>query len=313
MSTVRWIGAGEIAQVSIVDAMAALRDALRAGLDPAADPARVGVEAAAGQLLLMPSTGAGGLGVKLVSIAPANPARGWPRIQAVYVLFDGSTLAPLAVLDGTAITSLRTPAVSALAVSQLAAPDAGSLVVYGTGPQAVGHIAAVCAIRPIRALSVIGRDAGRTAAFLHEFGAGFGAGEVSVRAGDAGSVAGADIVVCATTARQPLFPAALVPAGCCVVAIGSHEPDWRELDAGLLGSATVVVEDVATALREAGDVALAVAERAIAPADLVTLADLVLGRVAPPPGRRGVFKSVGMAWQDLIVATEVARRCLDPG
>ena len=92
-----------------------------------------------------------------------------------------------------------------------------------------------------------------------------------------------------------------------MVAVGSHEPDARELDAPLLGRATVVVEDVATALREAGDVVLAIADGALAAADLVPMRDVVTGAVIVPADRPLVFKSVGMSWQDLVVAEAVAR------
>ena len=98
----------------------------------------------------------------------------------------------------------------------------------------------------------------------------------------------ADVVVCATSARAPLFDSALLRDDVVVVAVGSHEPDARELDAALLGRATVVVEDVATALREAGDVVLAIAEGALDPADLVPMRDVVTGAVdaarRPPAG-----------------------------
>jgi ornithine cyclodeaminase len=118
-------------------------------------------------------------------------------------------------------------------------------------------------------------------------------------------------VVCATSARAPLFDPALLRDDVVVVAVGSHEPDARELDAALLGRATVVVEDVATALREAGDVVLAIAEGTLTAADLVPVRDVVTGAVSPPPDRPLVFKSVGMSWQDLAVAEAVAEAVAD--
>jgi ornithine cyclodeaminase len=93
-----------------------------------------------------------------------------------------------------------------------------------------------------------------------------------------------------------------------VAAVGSHEPDARELDASLLGRAAVVVEDVATAMREAGDVVLAIAEGALSAADLVPMRDVVIGAVTVPADRPLVFKGVGMSWQDLVVAEAVAHR-----
>ena len=112
-------------------------------------------------------------------------------------------------------------------------------------------------------------------------------------------------MVCATSATAPLFDSGLLRAAAVVVAVGSHQPDARELDASLLGRATVVVEDIDTALREAGDVVLAIAEGALAAGGLVPMRDVVTGSQVPDPGRPLVFKSVGMAWQDLVIAEAV--------
>jgi ornithine cyclodeaminase/alanine dehydrogenase-like protein (mu-crystallin family) len=290
--------------VSMAEAASALEVALIGGLDPAADPPRNAVDVRRGQLLLMPSDVGAHLGIKVLSIAPGNPDRGLARIQAVYVLFDSETLTPVALLDGTALTSLRTPAVSAVAVRHLAAVDATTLVVFGCGPQAWGHVEAARAVRPINQVIAVGRDPGRAGEFAQRV---TGAG-VDCVVGDPSAVADADIVVCATTAGHPLFPGDLVRDEACIVAVGAYEPQRRELDSNLMGRATVVVEDASTALREAGDVVLAVAEGALNPADLVSLPDLVTGRVLPAVGRPRVFKSVGMAWEDLVVAAEIHDR-----
>jgi ornithine cyclodeaminase len=220
----------------------------------------------------------------------------------VYVLMDGETLAPVAVLDGTSLTALRTPAVSAVAVRHLAAPDATRLVVIGSGPQAEGHIAALRVVRPLTDVVVVGRDqekAQRLAARVDDSG-------LRTRVGVATDVATADIVVCATTSATPVVPGELVPDQACVVAVGSHEPDRRELDEQLLSRATVVVEDRATAMREAGDVVLAVG-RGLSYQSLVRLSDLVRGTDVDMQRPR-VFKSVGMSWQDLVIAGEVVQR-----
>jgi ornithine cyclodeaminase len=128
---------------------------------------------------------------------------------------------------------------------------------------------------------------------------------VAAEAGTAGDVATADVVVCATSAAEPLFDGRLVRDGACVVAVGSHEPGRRELDAELVGRSLVVVEDPAAALREAGDVVQAVAEGRLSPAALVGLAALVRGEVTRCTDRPNVFKSVGMSWEDLAVAAGV--------
>jgi ornithine cyclodeaminase len=281
------------------DAVDALEAALRAGLDPEADPPRSSVPAEAGELLVMPSAAAGSLGVKLASVAPGNAGRGLPRIQGVYVLFDGETLAPVALLDGIGLTDVRTAAVSALAVRHLAAPDARRLLVFGTGPQARAHVEAMRAVLPIGDVRVVGRDAARTAAFASGIGAS---------PAEAAAVADADVVCCCTTAREPLFDGDAVAGGATVVAIGSHEPEAREVDERLAARAAVVVESRASALREAGDVIAAIEAGAIAEDDLIGLAPLVRGEVAPAGGVPRLFKSTGMAWEDLVVAAAVHAR-----
>jgi ornithine cyclodeaminase len=274
-----FLDAGAVAAaLDPVGAVDALEHALRAGLDPEADPPR-GTMAlnGGGELLVMPSAAGGTAAVKLVTVGGA------PRIQGVCVVFDPVTLAPAAVIDGIALTNLRTAAVSALAVRRLAAPGARRLLVLGRGPQGHAHVAAVRAVLPaIDHVDVVGRDAGDVGAL----------------------VAAADVICCCTTARTPLFDGALVADHATVVAIGSHERDAREVDSVLVGRATVLVESRPTALREAGDIVLAIAEGAIDPDDLTVLAD---DPRPPDPSRPRCFKSTGMAWEDAVVAAAIVR------
>ena len=291
----RYLDAADVAAFGPASAVEAIIGALRGGLDPATDPARVPVELAHGQFLLMPSQTAAAAGVKVVTVAPDNPARGLPRIQAGYLLFDHDTLALRAILDGTALTTLRTPAVSVAAVLARLPERALRVAVVGAGTQAIGHVATLAAVRPLAAVSYLVREPSRTA--LAAVALGSAPAENAIRS--------ADVVVCATSARSPVFDSVLLRDDAVVIAVGSHEPDARELDAALLGRAHVVVEDVATALREAGDVILAIADGTLDPARLVPMRDAVLGAVELPADRPLVFKSVGMSWQDLVVATAV--------
>ncbi|TMR22148.1 ornithine cyclodeaminase family protein [Nonomuraea turkmeniaca] len=290
--------------VPVGRAVEILEDTLRAGLDPEATPQRPVVDVPAGQLLLMPAAAGRYAGVKAVTIAPRNPERGLPRIQGTYLLLDGPTLAPLAVMDGIAITSLRTPAVSALAVRHLADPRGGKLLVFGSGPQAWGHVLAFREVRPITEVTVIGRDQGRAETLAARCRAlGLPARAVPVAdAAVAVAVAEADLIACCTTARDPLFPGKLARDGVTVVAVGSHEPDARELDGDLIARATVVVEARAAALEEAGDVIIPIRHGTITTGHLAgNLAELIAGQVIAGPGPR-VFKSTGMAWEDLVIA-----------
>ncbi|MGN9840500.1 ornithine cyclodeaminase family protein [Nonomuraea sp. H19] len=316
--------------VPVGRAVRILEDALRAGLDPEATPQRPVVDVPAGQLLLMPAAAGRYAGVKAVTIAPGNPGRGLPRIQGTYLLFDGETLAPLAAMDGIALTSLRTPAVSALAVRHLADPRGGKLVVFGSGPQAWGHVLAFREVRPIEDVTIVGRDLGRAEALAARCRAlglparASGPAPVPATAANgpapatdppasvtgpgvttpavAAAVAEADLIVCCTTARNPLFPGMLARDGGTVVAVGSHEPGARELDGDLIARATVVVEARAAALEEAGDVIIPIRQGTITTGHIAgNLAELIAGEVVAGPGPR-VFKSTGMAWEDLVVA-----------
>jgi ornithine cyclodeaminase/alanine dehydrogenase-like protein (mu-crystallin family) len=294
------------AALSPVAAVDALEAALRAGLDPEGDPPRQAVTAEAGDVLLMPSTAPDAVGVKLVTVAPANPDRGLPRIQGVYALFDARTLAPVALLDGIGLTNVRTSAVSALAVRHLAAPDARRLLVFGSGAQAWAHVGTLRAVLPgIERVDVVARDRARVDAFVARCA---DEAALDARAATPDAVSRADVVVCATTAREPLFDGGLVSGEATVVAIGSHEPDAREVDERLAGRATVVVEARSAALREAGDVIAAVGAGVLAPDALVPLDVLVRGGAAPAPGRPRLFKSTGMAWEDLVVAAAAHER-----
>jgi ornithine cyclodeaminase/alanine dehydrogenase-like protein (mu-crystallin family) len=270
-----FIAADDVEQrLSASEAADALEAALRAGLDPEADPPRGIVELDRGQLLVMPSAAARHPVVKLLTVG------GKPRVQGVCVIFDGTTLAPLALADGIALTNVRTAAVSALAVRHLAAPDTRRLVVFGRGPQAHAHVSALRAIRPIEQVDMLGRSDADV--------------EELVRA--------ADIICCCTTAREPLFDGGLVADHATVVAIGSHEPNARETDDTLAARATVIVESRTSALREAGDVILAIDAGATTADQLVTLAELIRGEAKPCADRPRFFKSTGMSWEDAVVA-----------
>lgn len=316
--------AGTRSRLGYRSAVEALEAALLTGFDPATDVPRTAAPLGTAEALLMPSAVGDAVGVKVLTVAPGNPERGLPRIQGLHLVFDADSMAPVLILDGSVLTGVRTPAVSmvgvrralAARVAARAAADGADgaqpldVVVFGTGPQAIAHVEAlreVCPELPIGRVTHVARRAPGDDAALN--------GGEFVSAADAASVAlalgGAGFVICATTAREPLFDSAVLADDVVVVAVGSHEPGARELDSALMGRAEVVVEDVATALREAGDVVLAVREGALAPASLVPLAEVVTGRrVSAEAGavRPLVVKTSGMSWEDAVVGRSALAR-----
>jgi ornithine cyclodeaminase/alanine dehydrogenase-like protein (mu-crystallin family) len=286
-------------------AIDALEDAFGAERLPEA-PLRTHVETRAGTLLLMPAFGAQGVGVKLVTLTPSNPGRGLPFINAVYALFDPETEQPLAVLDGAALTALRTAAVSGLATRHLARTDASRLVIFGAGVQAGSHLHAMLAVRPIEDAVIVSRTPERATALARA------ASEAGVRAevGSADSVAGRDLVCTCTTSATPVFEGSLLAPGTHVNAVGAYRPDLRELDTETVRRARVAVETREAAMEEAGDLLIAMNEGAIAEDHVVAdLSEVVRGaKVRRSDDDVTLFKSVGVAFEDLVVARAAVDR-----
>jgi ornithine cyclodeaminase/alanine dehydrogenase-like protein (mu-crystallin family) len=283
-------------------AIQAIKGYLESGFDPESEGQRVITDAPSGQMLFMPAVGNGYAGAKLITIAPRNADQGLPRIQGLYLLLDGPTLSPIALLDGSALTELRTPAVSALAIDRLARPDARRMVIFGTGPQAFGHLVAARLVRPIREVGIVGRTHDRAKEFI-EANTHTTDG-VTLEVATADAVESSDLIVCATNARTPLFRGDLVRAESLVVALGSHEPSAREVDTDLVARAVVTVESKNTALREAGDLIMAIRSGRTGKDCIVgNLADVMKGKIILPSGKPRLFKSVGMGWEDLAVAS----------
>jgi ornithine cyclodeaminase/alanine dehydrogenase-like protein (mu-crystallin family) len=282
--------------------IAALGDAFRAGAN---SPVRssYAVTAEGDRLLLMPAWDAASLGVKIVTVYPRNRARGLASVSALYLLLDAATGHPLAFIDGEALTLRRTAAASALASTYLSRPDAHRLLVIGAGALAPYMAAAHCAMRSIDSVEVWGRTPARAEAVA----AALRAQGLPAAACDdlEGALARAEIVTCATTAREPLVRGALVRPGVHVDLVGAFTPEMRESDDVLVERAAVFVDTFAGALKEAGDLVQPIAAGRITREHVrAELADLAAGR---HPGRSSreevtVFKSVGTALEDLCAA-----------
>ena len=292
--------------------IAALREAFSAATVEA--PARaghaVGTAEAPGRLLVMPAWRRGeALGVKLVNVFPRNAGRGLGAVHAVYVLFDGGTGAPLALIDGESLTNRRTAAASALASAYLSRPDSGVLALVGTGHLAPALALGHAAVRPIRRVLVWGRSVARAEALAARLR---DEGLAAEPAPDlAAAVAAADIVTCATVSTEPLVLGRWVRAGTHVDLVGAFTPQMRESDDALIQASRVYVDTRAGALSEAGDLMQPIAAGTWS-ADRVCgdLHDLCSG---DRPGRTSqdqitVFKSVGAAIEDLAAAELVLAR-----
>jgi alanine dehydrogenase len=266
----------------------------RPGQDPAA-------------LLLMPAWREGDVtGVKLVHVASGNEARGLPSVQGVYVLFDGPTGTPLAVMDGAALTARRTAAASALAASYLVRPDSRVLVMVGAGAMAPHLVRAHAAVRPIAEVRLWNRSRPRAEALAAELRADGLSATVAEDLETA--VRDADVVSCATMSREPLVRGAWLRPGTHVDLVGAYTPEMRESDDEVMRRGQVFVDTFDGALAEAGDILLALESGALTRERILAdLHGLCTGR---HPGRTDaaaitVFKSVGTALEDLVAARMV--------
>jgi ornithine cyclodeaminase/alanine dehydrogenase-like protein (mu-crystallin family) len=297
---VRTIDGGELqALLPIGAAIEALESAFLAGPVPEV-PLRTHMAVGAGELLVMPAAGDAGVGVKLVTLNPENPVRGLPFIHAMYVLFAPGSLEPWGVIDGQALTALRTAAVSGLATRHLARQDAERLVIFGAGVQALGHLLAMRAVRDVWRLTVVSRTQEKAEVLVDRARAL----DMEASVGGPEAVARTDLVCTCTTSPEPVFDGDLLQTGAHVNAVGSYQPHTRELDDATLRRGKLVVETREAAMAEAGDILIPMrAGRIPASAIVADLAEVVKGApVRSSPEDVTIFKSVGVAFEDLVVA-----------
>ncbi len=242
---------------------------------------------------VMPAVAAEAMGLKLVSFYPGNAGSGIPTHHAMILLFRPDTGEPLAVMDGRLITEMRTAAVSAAATRRLAAADSGVLALVGSGVQAAAHLEALRLVRPFREVRVWSRTPEHAARFAAAHGVVAGDLEAAVR--------GADVVVTATSAVEPIVAGAWLKPGALVCAVGSPRPNWRELDDEAMGN-TLVVDSRDAVLKESGDVILSGA------AIYAELGEIFAGLKPAPAGATTIFKSVGIAIEDVAAAKLVYDR-----
>ena len=310
------LNAAEIRQaLPMPEAVAAMKQAFAALSDgKALVPPRIHLPIAAhsGVSLIMPAFVDGNtpaeqsLAVKVVSLFDGNHARGLARIQAAVVVLEPDTGRPIALLDGAMLTAIRTAAASGAATDLPARRDSRTVALFGAGVQAITHLFAMCAVRPIEKIFIYSRTPSKVAALIAEF-AGRPAIPAELIAADSPrqALADADIVCCTTSSQTPIFEDADLKLGVHINAVGSYTPQAREVPPETVRRALVVVDSRHAAWEEAGDLIQPLQAGLIGREHIhAELGELVLGRRTGRADDRQItlFKSVGLAVQDAVAA-----------
>ncbi len=252
----------------------------------------IAVDPPGGFFGMMPARTAEGLGIKLVTFYPPNAKLGIPTHMATIFLVDPETGAPLVVMDGRLITEMRTAAVSAAATKLLASPDAKILAILGSGVQARSHVEALRLLRQFEEIRVWSPTAGHAEKFAKTIGAKAMSAEEAV--------CGADVIVTATNSKMSILRSGWLKPGCHVNAVGACRPDWRELDDEAMAN-VVFVDSREAATKESGDVILSGAKI------YAEIGEALAGKVPPRANETTIFKSLGMAVEDITAAMLVYR------
>jgi ornithine cyclodeaminase/alanine dehydrogenase-like protein (mu-crystallin family) len=250
------------------------------------------VEPSGGFLGLMPALTPDGLGLKAVTFYPSNAERGIPTHMATIFLVDPEIGTPLAIMDGTLITEMRTAAVSAAATKLLARTDAKILAILGSGVQAHSHFEALKLVKHFEEIRVWSPTKEHAEQFAKEIGATATSAEEAVR--------DADVIVTATNSKTSLLKGSWLKPGCHVNAVGACRPDWRELDDDAMSN-VVFVDSHEGAMKESGDLILSGTKI------YAELGEALAGKVPPRATETTIFKSLGMAVEDIAAATLVYR------
>lgn len=255
----------------------------------------INVDPPGGFLGLMPALTPDGLGLKAVTFYPSNVERGIPTHMATIFLVDPLTGTPLAIMDGRLITEMRTAAVSAAATKVLAFPAAKILAILGSGVQSRSHAEALQLVRNFEEIRVWSPTREHAERFAKEVGGKAMSAEEAVR--------GADVVVTTTNSKTPVVKGSWLKPGCHVNAIGACRPDWRELDDEAMSN-VVFVDSREGAMKESGDVILSDAKI------YAELGEALAGKVPSRANETTIFKSLGMAVEDIAAAMLVYRKLI---
>jgi len=265
---------------------------------------------AAGLMGLMPSwrggqhDGGALFALKAICIMPGNPARGLDAHQGAVTLFDGETGAPTAILDASAVTEIRTAAVTAVATGLLARADARTLAILGAGVQGRAHLTSMAGVRDFGQILLYAPTRAHAQALAEQ--AGLPGVQVSVTDTAEEAVRGADVVVAATSSREPVLAHAWLKPGAHVNAVGASTPQAREIDTATVAASALFCDSRESVRHEAGEFQLAVREGAIAGEEHIRaeIGEVLAGSA---PGRRDdgeltLFRSLGIGVEDLAAA-----------
>jgi alanine dehydrogenase len=253
------------------------------------------------------------LGMKVVTYFKNNPQKNLPAILATIMLFSAETGKMLAAMDGTYITTIRTACASALATKALANPESPVLGILGAGVQARSHILALSRVRKLQRIKIYSPSGSSALAVKKDLAAEIGV-PIEVAESAEASVRDADLVVTATTAKAPIVKSDWLKPGVHINAVGSHRPDFREIDGATLSHSKVVVDSREAVMAECGDILLALKEKSVS--ESVIHAEIGEVLAGTRPGRSGagevtLYKSVGIAIQDVATAQIVYHKALE--
>lgn len=252
----------------------------------------------------------GALGLKAVSVFPGNAIRGIDTHQGAVLLFEADTGRLSALMDGAAITAIRTAAVSGVATDLLARRDATDLAILGAGVQARTHMEAIAAVRPLRRARIWSRNPEHAAELAAELRPQYGFPIVAVPSAEA-AVREADIVATVTASAEPILQRAWLKEGVHINAVGSSIPTSREIDTATMAAARLFVDRRESALAEAGDLLIAMREDAVMGDHVqAELGEVIVGKNAGrrSPSELTLFKSLGLAVEDVASAAYIVRR-----
>lgn len=289
-----------------IEAMKAAYAALSSGQAQVPLRARLPVPPQDGVSLFMPAFVDGGeeqaLAVKVVSVFPGNPEKGHPLIYAAVLVMDAETAHPLALLEGGALTAIRTGAGAGAATDLLARPNSKTAAIFGAGVQARTQLEAISSVRDIKKAWVYDLNTDNVAAFIEEMtGKGPVPDDLRAAANPAEAVQDADVISAATTSSTPVFEAADLKPGVHINGVGSYTPEMQEIPAEAIKQAYAVVDSRTASLVESGDLIVPIEQGLFTENHIkAELGEIVLGE---KPGRTGAdqityFKTVGVAVQD---------------